>query len=108
MDRSARLRHKQRPCTNCDGCIERAGYRIGAVAGSCQSHNESHGGAGGMMSNVKTHPLARLAPSLTDIAFMLPVVLLFTSWRTLQRAAVNFSSPFPSIRRLPAEDRQHD
>jgi hypothetical protein len=62
-----------------------------------------------MMSNVKTHPLARLAPSLTDIAFMLPVVLLFTSWRTLQRAAVNFSSLFPRTRRLPAEDRQqHD
>jgi hypothetical protein len=31
-----------------------------------------------MMSNPKMNPLARLAPSLTDIAFMLPVVLLFT------------------------------
>jgi hypothetical protein len=31
-----------------------------------------------MMAHAKTNPLARLAPSLTDIAFMLPVVLLFT------------------------------
>jgi hypothetical protein len=31
------------------------------------------------------------------------------SWRTLQRAAVNFSSPFSGRLTLPAEDRQpHD
>src|SRR5690242_11232357 len=30
-------------------------------------------------------------------------------WRTLERAAVNFSLPFPGIRTLPAKDRpQHD
>jgi hypothetical protein len=31
-----------------------------------------------MMSDAKMNPLGRLAPSLTDLAFMLPVILLFT------------------------------
>lgn len=38
----------------------------------------------------------------------LSIVASMRRWRTLQRATVNFSSPFPGIPRLPAEARQQN